>query len=53
VWAGVDSAWEQENAEDRKMLVNRARRPQGRQSHQSSTCGVGTLLILRLPYELH
>jgi len=29
-WAGVDSAWEQEKLEARKMLENAARRPCGR-----------------------
>jgi len=38
VWAGVDSAWEQEKLEARKMLVNRA------ESHTSGARFVGTLL---------
>ena len=33
---GVDSAWEQEKLEARKMLENAARRPCGRQSPASS-----------------
>jgi len=39
-WAGVDSAWEQEKLEARKMLVNRA------DSHTSAARFVGTLLTL-------
>jgi hypothetical protein len=42
VWAGVDSAWEQENAEARKMPENAA------ESHTSGARFVGTLLTLRL-----
>jgi hypothetical protein len=38
VWAGVDSVWEQENAEARKMLENAA------ESHTSGARFVGTLL---------
>ena len=41
VWAGVDSAWEQENAEARKMLENAA------ESHTSGARFVGTLFALR------
>jgi len=37
VWAGVDSAWGQENAEARKMLENAA------ESHTSGARFVGTL----------
>jgi len=40
VWAGVDSAWEQEKLEARKLLVNRA------DSHTSGARFVGTLLTL-------
>ena len=42
VWAGVDSVWEQENADARKMLENAA------ESHTSGARFVGTLLTLRL-----
>jgi hypothetical protein len=38
VWAGVDSAWEQEKLEARKMLENAA------ESHTSGARFVGTLL---------
>jgi len=38
VWAGVDSAWEQEKLEARKMLLNRA------DSHTSGARGVGRVL---------
>jgi hypothetical protein len=38
VWAGVDSVWEQENAEARKMLENAA------ESHMSGAHFVGWLL---------
>jgi hypothetical protein len=40
VWAGVDSAWEQEKPEARKMLVNRA------ESRQSTARFVGLLLMV-------
>jgi len=45
VWAGVDSAWEQEKLEARKMLENAA------ESHTSGARFVGTLLTCktRLP----
>jgi hypothetical protein len=39
VWAGVDSAWEQEKLEARKMLVNRA------DSHTSGARFVRRLLL--------
>jgi len=42
VWAGVDSAWEQEKLEAWKMLENAA------ESHTSGARFVGTLLTLRL-----
>jgi hypothetical protein len=44
VWAGVDSAWEQEKLEARKMLENAA------ESHTSGARFVGTLLTLRLAW---
>ena len=44
VWAGVDSVWEQEKLEARKMLENAA------ESHTSGARFVGTLLTLRLIY---
>ena len=44
VWAGVDSAWEQEKLEARKILENAA------ESHTSGARFVSTLLTLRLTY---
>jgi len=41
VWAGVDSVWEQEKPEARKMLVNRA------ESHTSGARFVGWLCARR------
>ena len=41
VWAGVDSAWEQEKLEARKMLENAA------ESHTSGARFVGTLLTCK------
>jgi hypothetical protein len=41
VWAGVDSAWEQEKPEARKMLVNRA------DSHTSGARCVSPLYTLK------
>jgi hypothetical protein len=42
VWAGVDSVWEQEKLEARKMLENAA------ESHTSGARFVGLLLLKRL-----
>ena len=39
VWAGVDSAWEQEKLEARKMLENAA------ESHTSGARGVGRVVV--------
>jgi hypothetical protein len=44
VWAGVDSAWEQEKLEARKMLENAA------ESHTSGARFVGTLLRFQRHY---
>jgi len=41
-WAGVDSAWEQEKLEARKMLENAA------ESHTSGARFVGQILSLKL-----
>jgi hypothetical protein len=41
VWAGVDSVWEQEKLEARKMLVNAAESP------ASSACFVGRFLLCK------
>jgi hypothetical protein len=43
VWAGVDSAWEQEKLEARKMLINRA------DSHTSGARFVGWRFVVRKP----
>ena len=44
VWAGVDSVWEQEKPEARKMLDAK----RAAESHTSGARFVGTLLTLRL-----
>ena len=56
VWAGVDSAWEQEKPEARKMLLNRAREA----SHTSGARGVsplfcfkGTLILIKVYCQLY
>jgi len=41
VWAGVDSVWEQENAEARKILENAA------ESHTSGARFVGQFLLCK------
>jgi hypothetical protein len=43
-WAGVDSAWEQEKPEARKMLEN------GAESHQSAARFVGQFFGLLIPF---
>ena len=45
VWVGVDSAWEQEKLEARKMLENAA------ESHTSGARFVGTLFISKVLFQ--
>ncbi len=47
MWAGVDSVWEQEKPEARKILVNRA------DSHTSGARFVGRVLQSGFEFKLH